>query len=146
MDIYKLELTPEERKDLSKEIREALHENYILKAEGETDEDCMVHDILVAFTWQLRRTLSKFIPLPDAKREAELRTILIKTFAQTVEYGAMCSECCSSQGDGAKVLCEMSDKPLKPDDHCPQQIACIESVLPEILNRFGERKEHSENL
>jgi len=65
--------------------------------------------------------------------ETELKALLIKTFAQTVEYGAMCSECCSSQGDGAKVLCEMVDKPLKPEDYCPQQIACIESVLPEIL-------------
>ena len=69
----------------------------------------------------------------DAKPKDELRALLIKTFAQTVEYGAMCSECCSSQGDGAKVLCEMSDKPLQPDDYCPQQIACIEGVLPQII-------------
>ena len=71
--------------------------------------------------------------LQPAELGTELKAILIKTFAQTVEYGAMCSECCSSQGDGAKVLCEMSDKPLKPDDYCPQQIACIEGVLPEII-------------
>ncbi len=71
--------------------------------------------------------------LQPAELKAELRALLIKTFAQTVEYGAICSECCSSQGDGAKVLCEMADKPLKPDDYCPQQITCIESVLLEIL-------------
>jgi hypothetical protein len=65
--------------------------------------------------------------------EVELKSLLVKTFAQTVEYGAMCSECCSSQGDGDKVLCEMSDKPLEPDDYCPQQITCIDNVVPKIV-------------
>ena len=71
--------------------------------------------------------------LASIELKAELRALLIKTFAQTVEEGAMCSECFSSQGDGAKVLCEMSDKPLKLDDYCPQQIACIDGILPLIL-------------
>ena len=78
---------------------------------------------------------------PTIELETGLRALLIKTFAQTVECGAMCSECCSSQGDGDKVLCEMSDKPLKPDDYCPQQIACIENILPEIIAKsqsYGE--------
>lgn len=43
-----LTLNKEELKDLEEGIRRALNENYILKPEGETDEDCIVHDILVA--------------------------------------------------------------------------------------------------
>lgn len=74
-----------------------------------------------------------FSILASVELKDELRALLIKTFAQTVEYEAMCSECCSFQGDGTKAHCEMSDKPLKPDDYCPQQIACIDGVLPLIL-------------
>lgn len=64
----------------------------------------------------------------------ELRKLLIKTFAQTVEYGAMCSECCSNQGHIPEKGegCEMSEKPLQPDDYCPQQILCIDTVIPDI--------------
>jgi len=41
-------LNEKERKDLEKDIRRALNENYVLKAKGETDEDCQVHDILTS--------------------------------------------------------------------------------------------------
>lgn len=74
-----------------------------------------------------------FSILASVELKDELRALLIKTFAQTVEYGAICDECCSSQCDSAKVVCEMSDKPLEPDDYCPQQIACIDGILPLIL-------------
>lgn len=42
-------LTQEEIESLGKDIRRALHENYVLKPEGETDEDCQVHDIIATF-------------------------------------------------------------------------------------------------
>ena len=47
-------INEEERKDLEKGIRRALNENYILKASGETDEDCQVHAILTQFENFLR--------------------------------------------------------------------------------------------
>jgi hypothetical protein len=63
----------------------------------------------------------------------ELRKLLINRFAQTVEYGAMCEECCSNQGHTEQgEECEMVEKPLQPDDHCPQALECIDSVIPDI--------------
>lgn len=63
----------------------------------------------------------------------DLRKLLIERFAQTVEHGAMCEECCSNQGHvGMGEGCEMSEKPLQPDDYCPQQLDAIDSVIPEI--------------
>ena len=44
-----IKLNDKELKDLEADIRRALNENYILKAEGETNEDCLVHGILTAF-------------------------------------------------------------------------------------------------
>lgn len=64
----------------------------------------------------------------------ELKNLLISRFAETVEYGAMCEECCSSQGNNPEKgeMCELSEKPLQPDDYCPQQILCIDTVIPDI--------------
>ena len=41
-------LSDEELKGFDEAIRKALHENYVLKAIGETDEDCIVHDIIAS--------------------------------------------------------------------------------------------------
>jgi hypothetical protein len=69
----------------------------------------------------------------DKQAIEAIKKLLIGTFAQTVEYGAMCDDCCSSGGSGDTIICEMSDKPLKPDDYCPTQIACIDNLTPQIL-------------
>ena len=73
------------------------------------------------------------------EQQKELKDLLVKTFAQTVEYGAMCDECCSSLGGSDPVNCEMSDNPLKPDDYCPQQIECINSILSQIDKIYSEQ-------
>lgn len=71
--------------------------------------------------------------LEDCKL-TDLRDLLIKTFASTVEWGAMCENCCSALGSDEKgrVECEMSKVPLTEDEYCPQQISCIDGVIPKL--------------
>jgi len=70
--------------------------------------------------------------------EEEIKEMAINTFAQTVECGAMCEECCSTLGNspGGKVLCQMSDKPLEEDDYCPQQVMVIENFAHELYTKL----------
>ncbi len=78
----------------------------------------------------------------DMKKVVEwAKPNLIKTFAQTVEYGAMCTECCSNLGDNGKgkALCEMADHPLEPEEYCPQQILAINNFVKSLL-QAGEGK------
>lgn len=45
-------LSTSEIEYLTQAVKHALHENYVLKAKGETDEDCMTHDIIAA-VWRM---------------------------------------------------------------------------------------------
>ncbi len=65
----------------------------------------------------------------------EINRLLIKRFAQTVEYGGMCQDCCSATNakDSKKVGCEMAENDLNPDDYCPQQIMVINEGVKEIM-------------
>ena len=78
------------------------------------------------------RAVQKYRDWAVGQTDEALRELTIKTFADTVEYGAVCSDCCSSQGEGDKVLCEMSERPLKPDNYCPQQILTIDTYLAKL--------------
>ena len=67
--------------------------------------------------------------------EDVVKNLLIKRFAQTVEYGGMCQDCCSAINakDSVKVGCEMVDHDLNPNDYCPQQIECINETVKELM-------------
>lgn len=42
-------INTETEREIRREIRRVLNENYVLKPEGETDQDCQVHDLYAVF-------------------------------------------------------------------------------------------------
>lgn len=87
--------------------------------------------------------IEKKVPEPELLSDEEIKTwlqdLLLKRFAQTVELGGMCEDCCSAEddkGDKAHVYCEMSERPLSEDDYCTQQVLVINSTIPEIIAKY----------
>jgi len=79
-------------------IYEILNENYILKSEGETEKDCMAHDLLVMFENAL-----KYAKRDVARRIfGEIETIDLATSLETLlldkeEYQSLKSEYLNTQ-------------------------------------------------
>lgn len=72
---------------LTERIRETLNENYVLKPDGMTDEDCKIHDILSVFIGCFDKALERI-----AQLEAEIASLKEKlaVFEKDIPKGKYC--------------------------------------------------------
>lgn len=64
-------LTNEEQKALKEDILAALNENYVLKAVGETEQDCIAHNIIVSIENLIKFSVKPLIEKQERERITE---------------------------------------------------------------------------